>query len=289
MYNLENSFDRARLSSDILKDIEAACVEKLTDGPRKHLGASVIGDPCEQKSWLIFRWARQETFTGQKLRLFNRGHEEEVRFIRWLEWAGFTVWALDPETDKQIRIVGSNGHFGGSLDSVIKFPTKYGLLNLVTLGEFKTHNEKNFNDLQNKKVALSKPKHYKQMCSYGKFHNFHYGLYAAVNKNTDELYIEIAQLDFSIAEDLYRKADNIINSQQPRQKVANSKTYFDCKYCHFSGICYDNEVPTKNCRSCIRARPIENGQWWCEIESPTNGPIPDKVIKTGCDKWTRII
>lgn len=288
MFDLTNSFDRAQLANQISKDVEAATKYHLSqaDEPRKHLGASVIGDPCERKSWLTFRWAKQEDFTGIKLRLFNRGHEEEARFIRWLEMAGFKVWDKDPETGEQFKISGSKGHFGGSTDGLVRFPTRYGFENLVWLGEFKTHNEKSFNNLLSKKLQLSKPQHFRQMCSYGKLRDIKYGLYCAVNKNDDELYFEIVELDFRLAEDLYIKADNVIFSQEPRPMVAKSKTYFDCKYCHFSGICYDNEVPQKNCRSCKNAHPSENGEWDCYLYAPN---IPDDVIRVGCNSWTRII
>lgn len=286
MFDLSLSFDRNQLANQILQDIEAATKYNLADDPRKHLGASVVGHPCEQKSWLSFRWCKFEEFEGRMLRLFNRGHEEEKRFIKWLQWIGFEIYEINPATNKQFTIVGSLGHFGGSLDSIGIPPERYGLGRTQLLPEYKTHNDKSFKSLRSKKLLLSKPQHYRQMCSYGKAYNIQYGLYCAVNKDTDELHFEIVELDFSLADDLYRKADNIIFSQRPRPKIAQSKAFFDCKYCDMSGICHDGEAPTKNCRSCIHAFPVENAKWYCEVHAET---IPNDIIPIGCNSWTRII
>jgi len=249
-----------------------------------------------------------EQFSGQQLRLFNRGHLEEARFIGWLKGIGFTVHEVDPETSNQFRISGCKGHFGGSLDSIILPPERYNIGPLYWLGEFKTHNEKSYTKLAGKKpsfkhlgkpqsrmggqgVRLSKPTHYRQMCSYGRAYGFSYGLYCAVNKDTDELYFELVPLDYREADDLFRKAEGIVFSQVQPPKIAQTETFFDCQYCHFSGICHRGELPTKNCRSCVNARPIENGEWWCELNSPRNDnlPIPKDVIVTGCDNWKAII
>lgn len=278
--NLSDPLIRSTLSAKLKLDIEDATKLHFTDDPRKHLGASIIGHECSAYLWGTFRWLKQEDFSGRMLRLFNRGHLEEARFIKWLTLIGFTVHEINPETGKQYQISGCSGHFGGSLDGVASRPD-IGTL----LVEFKTHGEKSFIKLQAEGLRKSKPRHYKQMCSYGKMYRLRYGLYMAVNKNTDEIYIEIVELDWSLADDLMRKADSIINSQKQPQKIAQTETYFECKYCHFSGICFRGEAPAKNCRSCLNATPTENASWTCALY----GVIPSEVIKEGCASWKRII
>lgn len=59
--------------------------------PRDHMGASKIGDACLRAIWYSFRWAYQVKHTGRLLRLFDRGHEEEHRFARYLREAGAEV------------------------------------------------------------------------------------------------------------------------------------------------------------------------------------------------------
>lgn len=288
--DLNSSIDRKKLILQLEKDIDAGSINALSEDPRTHLGASVIGDDCQAKAWNSFRWLKHEAFDGRMMRLFNRGHEEEARFVRWLKAAGWQVREFDPETNKQFRIVGVKGHFGGSLDGMCKPPASWTSLfgidpNLVLLIEFKTHSEKSFAKLKKEGVIRSKPMHFKQMCSYGRAFKLPHGLYCAVNKNTDELHFEIVPLDWLQADDMFRKAEGIINSQVRPPKIAMTATFFDCKYCHFSGLCHGDEVPTKNCRSCRNAFPVDGGEWFCQIH---NGNIPKDFIPKGCDSYGRI-
>lgn len=282
--NLSDPLVRSTLSAKLKLDIEDATKAHFTDDPRKHLGASIIGHECSAYLWGTFRWLKQEDFSGRMLRLFNRGHLEEARFIKWLTLIGFTCYEINPETGKQFQISGVNGHFGGSLDGIVTHPD-YGQL----LSEFKTHGEKSFVKLKKDGVRKAQPKHWAQMCSYGKLYNLKYALYLSVNKNDDDIWPEIVELDYSHAEDLYRKADFIISSQTQPPKIGLSETYSACrpygKPCTFSGICHRGEIPDKNCRSCLNAAPTENATWTCALY----GRIPDEAIAAGCDSWKRII
>ena len=280
MYNLDDPLERSKFIYSLNADIEAYC-SSLDGGHRNHLGASIIGHDCQAYSWNTFRWLKREKFSGRMQRLFNRGHEEEARFIRWLKGARFTIHEIDPQTNKQFRISGCKGHFGGSLDSV-GYRDDCGYL----LVEFKTHNSKSFADLTKRKIILSKPKHYRQMCSYGKAYNLKHALYCAVEKDTDELHFEVVPLDYNQADDLFRKADGIIFRQNQPQKIAQVETYHECKYCNFKGICHKEEPPEVNCRSCINAFPVDNGEWHCH---KYNSIIPQDFISKACPSYTRII
>jgi hypothetical protein len=292
--DLSNNIDRKKLVLRLEVDIEAGCRAEFDEDPRTHLGASVIGDDCQAKAWNAFRWLKFEQFDARMLRLFNRGHEEEARFVRWLTVAGWEVREFDPVTTKQFRITGVKGHFGGSLDGLAKAPSHYAMTigldpDTVFLIEFKTHSEKSFAKLKKDGVVKAKPQHYRQMCSYGRAYGLKFALYCAVNKNNDELHFEVVPLDWREADDLFRKAESIILSQVRPPKIAMTETFFDCKYCDFAGLCHRNEVPTKNCRSCRHATPVDNAGWYCAIHSPVNGEnIPKEVIPVGCPSYARI-
>ena len=304
MIDLSDHLQRKKLVLQMQADIDAFSKAEFAEDPRTHLGASIIGHDCRAYAWNTFRWLRFEEFSGRMFRLFNRGHEEEKRFVRWLEGIGFEVRELDPASGKQFRIIGCKGHFGGSLDAMMKPPARYGLNeDLIWLGEFKTHNEKSFAKLAGKKphytvmdrpgarsggagVQSTKPQHYRQMCSYGRAYNFNFGLYCAVNKETDELYFEIVPLDYRQADDLFRKAEGIVFSQSQPPKIAQTETFFDCKFCDYAGICHRGEKPVKNCRSCVNAVPVDNSEWHCQLHG---GIIPKDFIPKGCDSWKPII
>jgi len=96
------------LSKRILEDIDEYCIKLYDDGHRTHLGASLIGDECKRKLWYVFRWVKSGLFDGRMLRLFNRGHREEDRYIEWLEGIGVQVWADDLDNFKLILHQGGD-------------------------------------------------------------------------------------------------------------------------------------------------------------------------------------
>lgn len=262
-------------------------------GHRNHLGASMIGDPCWRKLWYSFRWAAKENYVtsdgidnkGRMMRLFNRGHNEEHRFADWLRGCGFKVRLLDPNTEEQIRISGIGGHFGGSADGVISFVgTSLSHLPDMLL-EFKTTSDKYFKALQHNGVKKEKPIHFAQMSCYGAALNFKYALYLAINKNTDEIYTEIVQLDFNHALQLLDKAHIIISSKTPPEKLSLNSAYFACKFCSFQEVCHRGKPMEKNCRTCTKSTPIDNAGWFCAAKQL---PIPKWVIETGCEQWEQI-
>lgn len=267
---------RKELAQRIKDDINNYCVETLTDEHRRHLGASVIGMECHRAIWYAFRWCGYQIFNGRMLRLFNRGKVEEKLIIEWLRGIGCTVWEVDPTTNKQFRIWGVNGHYGGSADSVGILPY---FPDLPMLLEFKTHNTKSFGHLTSKGVLLSKPQHYAQMCSYGKHYNFKYGIYVAVNKNDDDMHVEIIELDWRLAHDMTNKAQDIIEAKFPPPRISDQPSYFECKYCSFWGICHNGEAVEVNCRSCKMATPIANAEWHC---SRFDAVIPKDYLEKGC-------
>lgn len=273
-----SSITRKALAEQIRKDIDAYSVASLTDEHRHHLGASVIGHECAAFVWFAFRWVKFEIFNGRMLRLFERGNLEETRIIGWLRGIGFKVWEVDPDTQKQFRIWGVQGHYGGSADSVGIAPY---FPDLPMLLEFKTHNTKSFTNLINKaSVVLAKPRHFAQMCSYGKHFGFKYGLYIAVNKNDDDIYPEIVELDWNLAHDLTNKAQDIIEAKFRPPRISDNPAFYECKYCSFAGICHYNEPVEKNCRSCKMAAPVDDAQWHC---SRWQTIIPKDALAKGCE------
>lgn len=100
------------MSNDqIVKAIDKASRELLTEPPRGHLGASQIGGRCARQAWYGFRWAYAENATGRMRRLWNRGHEEEDRLIRWLRATGYEV------RDYALRLM-----YHSSSDSYVAIP-----------------------------------------------------------------------------------------------------------------------------------------------------------------------
>lgn len=250
---------------------------------RWHMGASEIGHPCSRKIWYSFRWSMKVEHTGQLLRLFNRGHHEEPKFIHRLSRIGITVTDVDPATGKQWQMVHpSEPHYGGSLDGIATVP---GLppSHATMIAEFKTHNDKSFEKLLKDGVRKSKPQHFAQMCSYGQVKQFPLGLYCAINKNTDALYIRVTPLQYSLGEITFKKAVEIIRSQVAPTRLSENSAHHECKFCDYRGICHLSQPMAKNCRSCRFAVPNQvDKEWTC---TKFNGVLPRDFVPKGCDHW----
>lgn len=284
-----SAIDRLAIAEKLKEDINAFCVKLYPNDHRNHLGASEIGEPCARRLWYSFRWMMRETFTGddrKMLRLFNRGHETEPRYIEWLEGIGCKI-SSHSDDGNQWRISKHQQHFGGSLDGRIWLPESYNLP-VEFLWECKTHNDKSFKKLvKTKNLSLSKPKHFAQMNTYGsdEIYNLDYGIYCAINKNDDEIYIEIVTLDHEAGKKNVRKAGHIIFSQTAPGRISASPAFDECKYCPMGGICHKGEQPNRNCRSCINAVPLENAEWRC---NKFNMILPKENIQYGCDQWQSV-
>lgn len=277
------------MTHPVLAAINNALERVQEDGWRAHLGASVIGRQCDRQIWYGFRWAKVVRFAGRQLRLFNRGHREEERFVAWLRDAGIVIFPLDPTTEQQWRVTAVNGHFGGSFDGIaIHVPgvEQFGLsVADPVLTEFKTHNDKSFKKVQAEGVRKSKPEHYAQMQSYMKLKNLKLGLYLAINKNDDEIHAEFVPYDGLTADLMIARAAHIIPLPTPPRRVSEDPSWFVCRFCDHKESCHSRQPMAINCRTCIFSSPINDGQWHCQ---KWNGVIPLETQKKGCEQYSQI-
>ena len=65
---------------------------------RRYFGGSQLGGNCRRQRWYGFHWVAFEKFEPRILRLFNRGHREEERFVSYLRMIGVHVEEYDPDT-----------------------------------------------------------------------------------------------------------------------------------------------------------------------------------------------
>lgn len=279
-FDLEGMAGRDALATQIEKDIDEWCQLQYDDGPREHLGASIIGHECERFIWFGFRWMYREVHSGRMQRLFQRGHLEEDRIIEWLTGIGFTVQQVSID-NKQFRIAFASGHGGGSSDGITTLPIRYGQFPPVLL-ECKTQKDKRFNILQGSGVQKEKPMHFIQASIYGRRLGLHYCLYIAVNKENDDLNIELIELDWSLADAETTKAEKIINSWVPPPRISDNPSFWKCKMCPANPICHLGAPVIKNCRSCRFAEPMDNKEWFCH---QWKSNIPASEIPKGCESW----
>lgn len=310
------------------------------DGRRRHLGGSLIGRDCRRELWYSFRWATPIQFKGRMLRLFNRGHKEEFRFVEWLRLIGVEVheyendgrrliynqesgeYALvsperaaelhgnnmlvdvtndpiereiakrlgyDVPDDKQWRILDIDGHFGGSLDGIVRYVPGVQVLGLPHdapgLVEFKTHGLTSFEKLVGEGVRKAKPEHYAQMQIYMHKRQLSFAVYMAICKNDDRLHVEFVQPEFGEGQKLLDKAREVIYSRTPPERISKNPTWFKCKFCDHKAACHFGAPLAKSCRTCINANPVSDGRWFC---ARWQSLIPQDAERDGCDYWVQV-
>ena len=325
-------------SRKFVEALDDATEQLLTAGdpPRYHLGPSSLSGSCAREAWYSFRRALQPKVGGRMKRLWNRGHDEEHRVVRWLratgvevrdyrqrllyaydraeghsyqlvdwdaDWKQFFNWYNDVHDDplhisvatdlgegpKQWGFVDEQtAHLKGSSDGRLRgveewFPevAGYGW----GLFENKTHAEKYFRDLVRKGLKAAMPSHYNQMQTYMGKHGLSWGLYVAVNKNDDDIHVEIVWHASEVSEfriDLGRK---VIAAREAPPRAAEDPSWFVCRMCDYRGVCHYDEPVAKSCTSCIFATAEPDGSWRCGVHRAT---IPQDFLDQGCDKWEPI-
>lgn len=275
---------RALLLKHLPRIEDAYREDDPTDPFRSHLGASQIGRECERELWLGWRWTFMRKFPSRILRLFNRGHQEEARFLALLEMIG--VQFHQPEDGGQERISAYGGHFGSALDGVLwgvpDCPGEW------ILGEFKTHNTKSFCKVEVEGVANAKPEHYAQMQTCMAQRGIHKTLYLAVNKNDDSVFGQIVHYDHERATAELDKGARVITRRDAPPRISDDPSHFKCTYCDARKRCHYPHFaePPKNCRTCQHSvADIPSGTWGCELL----GHVLDKKAQmAGCDQWDPI-
>lgn len=202
--------------------------QSIKEKPRHHLGASMLGHKCDRWLWLSFRWAVQESFSGRMLRLFRRGHNEEITVLSDLRAIGVDVRSSQDRVD-------FGGHVSGSVDGIIYSGLPNAQKTKAVL-EVKTHGQKSFDQLAKHGVQEAKPMHYTQMMVYAYGLKLDRALYYAINKNTDDVYTEYLHLDEEHAKKAIARGHRITSSDRMPEPMSADPTWYECKFCPAYGI-----------------------------------------------------
>jgi len=238
-------------TAKMMEDLNDTVVE---NNHRSYNGLSAIGTECYRKLQFDHYWAYDNEITSRIERLFNIGHKSEEMMESDLQSLGWGVY------NQQLEIVATAGHWKGHIDGMIKGGKHFGLV------EMKTHNSKSFKDLDKQKVKRSKPTHYAQMQAYMGYLALDWCLYVAYNKDTSAYYLEKVDFCKETFQELKRKELEIIASSELLPRIGTGKsTWFQCKFCPAADVCYGDEMPSANCRTCKHVDILDKGKWECGL------------------------
>lgn len=215
------------------------------------------------------------------------------------------------EGPKQWGFSTHGGHHKGGCDGKItglakwfSEATGWGLL------ECKTSNEKSFVKLAGKKgkwnfkkggleprefdvskngLWRAKSEHFKQMQQYMHQLKLRWGLYVAVNKDTDEIYYELVKALPEWGERLSDNAKKIIESRFPPHRQSEDPSYFGCGLCKHKEVCHYGVAPDKSCRSCVFVEAVTErpgARWFCY---KYRQDVPEDFVSKGCSEWEGLL
>lgn len=237
--------------------------EDHREQPRPHLGASLLGHPCERYLWLSFRWAVREQFSGRMLRLFERGHREEIAIVGWLRKIGVEIHHTD--ADGEQMHVDLAPHVGGSVDGIIESGVPEAP-KCRHIAEFKTHNKRSFDELAHKGVYEAKRRHWCQMQCYMAGTGIDRALYVAVCKDDDRIYTERVEYQPEIAKEIIDRGARIALSEHIPPPLSTDPAWYQCKMCGCWSFCHETKLTQEvNCRTCAHSTPGKDGRWHCEF------------------------
>ena len=252
--------------------------EERQEPPRPHLGASLLGHPCDRWLWLSFRWTVVEKFPGRVLRLFRRGQNEEAQIVSDLRSAGITIVSTGGAQSR----VDFGSHVSGSLDGVIthgvpEAPAK------KHIAEFKTHSKKSFDDLIKVGVEASKPMHYVQMQVYMMGKKIDRALYVGVCKDDDRIHTERVRLDKKVAEKAVSRGVRIaMLDRMPEPCAGAAPDWYQCKWCPAHSFCHDTKLTKEvNCRTCAHSTATPDSKWTCARYDNIELAVENQ--RTGCN------
>lgn len=201
------------------------------------------------------------------------------------EWVARGRGVEIPEP-RQFHYVDFDGHHGGHTDGRARNIPDHHLWGLTAddwaLTEYKTHNEKSFNELVAIGVYQSKYGHYAQVQRYMQKMDLPLCVYMAVNKNNDDLYCEYIPLNPGYEAYLNMHAHEAIYSPKPPPRLSNSPSWFECRWCDARPQCHYGAPHDKNCHSCSESSPVANGNWFCNRWQKV---IPKDFEPIGCEWW----
>jgi hypothetical protein len=263
---------------DILDLISKAKEAAAENWDSVGISIGALGSDCDRSLWYEQRWAAEkETFTADKLRIFEDGHHAEKQILDDLERTGILVAREDTDTGKQFKVFALGGHVRGKLDGEALID------HVAHVVEAKSHNDRSFKDLEKKGVLASKPAHYWQCQYYCHLRGRKAALYLAKNKNTSKLYAEIIPYDAVAVMRMEGRLANIINAPLAPERASENPEAFVCRFCKAKPVCHKEAFGRRNCRTCTASTPIitegEDAVWKCELHECE---LPIEQQKVGC-------
>jgi CRISPR/Cas system-associated exonuclease Cas4 (RecB family) len=227
------------------------------------ISASEAGTECARRLWLMARWASPpEKLNAKSIRIFERGDWEEQRILERLRRAGIVVQDKDPVTGKQWRFSLAQGWLRGKADGIILSGLREAP-KAAHVVEIKSMKAEKWRLLQRKRLQEAIPEHWHQLHSGMAGLGIERGVYVAVNKDTEEIYLERIELDHEVIASVERRVIHAVSASEPPPKLMDAPKKAPCVYCSHRGLCFDRGWSVRSCRTCCHFSFTSDGNGHC--------------------------
>lgn len=255
---------------------------------RGRLGCGKVGESCDRKVWLDFRWIMKKVFGGRMLRLFDTGHREEARVLAELKQIpGIQVWDRDPKDPEKQIDVELGCHLSGFLDAeVLGLPEAP---KTVHVFDVKTIKSTKYAELIKGGLTFFKKTfvaYFVQGMLYMHARKRERAGFLFVNKDTDETHLIRFEYSKKEAVKMLERARRIaLSTRLPEPIMGGGADWYECKMCDFKEFCWEPQTREvqQNCRTCEHVRPLEDGTWACAFHEATDLEVEYQRI--GCDDY----
>lgn len=218
--------------------IDKALAEQA-EQPRKYLGASIVGAPCERRVQYEYMatlgLVDKQPVDPRVKRIFDRGNVYEQKAIEWLQQAGFVFGS------NQHGFTDFNGSFNGHSDGVVVSGPECGVV-FPCLWECKCLQDKGFKAIVKDGLKKYSDAYWVQVHVYMAYLQLEHCLYTIVNANTMELHHFVIELDIEVARQARARVERVINATGMGElvpRMTTDRNYFECKWCNFNTACWN--------------------------------------------------
>lgn len=257
-------------SDKTLAAVDAVVEGEQADAGRGHLGASQIGRDCVRELWYSFRDFTPVHFPTKTLYMFADGHLSESVMVERLQKV-IDLEPVDPVTGKQWRFSDHDGHFGGSLDGIIRgglveAPSKPHVWEAKSLGDstWKKLNKLKAELPEKEVLKAFSLTYYAQAQIYMHYMKMDRHYLTASTAGAREWTSVRTDYCKEDAEFYINRAHRIITSDTPPPRIGRDQTDFKCKWCDHSAVCWEGAAPRINCRSCKHSYAGADNTWVCD-------------------------
>lgn len=234
----------AQASDAINGHVEAALTKKnAAQIKREYLGASAIGAECQRQTQFEYAGApREKPFTGQTLKIFDRGHVFEELARGWMIDAGFTIKSWNSQGE-QFGFSQLEGRFKGHCDGILIDGPQIDGVTYPALWEHKGTGAKTFNAVSRNGLAKERPQYADQVAIYQAYLKLTDNpcIFTITNTDSCEQLHLLIPYDPERAQTASDRAVRIVEATAAGELLprpfANSDFHV-CKWCPFAKRCW---------------------------------------------------